>query len=152
MRNLHFPFLLLVLCTAAFQLLPAQASSNSSTIVASACSNISEPAISGLVLPQSSFDKLKDQTERLRLAGYAQGLLAWAPLEDVLLESNPTHAAFSITTTDWEQLAGGIKSVKKLTLYNLATESLYFAEQQESEKVRQFWKEMSEFYAQEAEC
>jgi hypothetical protein len=117
---------------------------------ASTKAGFAPPSLSDVVLDAASVDLLKQQSAKLRLAGYTQSLLAWSPLLGLAGESSAIHAAVSISSADWQELADGMTAVRKFALYNLATESLTFSYSRYDPKLKQFWKDMSDFYQREA--
>jgi hypothetical protein len=113
----------------------------------------SRPNISGIQLNQQSLDRLKTESEQLRLAGATKELLAWSPLIELTGENNAVHAAFSIQQTNWEELAKSFSAVDATLFYSLATDARNFANSDATwgnPKLKQFWNAMADFYASEA--
>jgi hypothetical protein len=104
-------------------------------------------------LNQRSFDLLKTESEKLRLAGATKNILAWSPLTELTGENNAVHAAFSIQQTNWEELAKSFSAVDKTVFYSLATDARFFANSDATwgnPQLKKFWNAMADFYASQA--
>jgi hypothetical protein len=107
-----------------------------------------KPEIKGIIVDDECVKLLKIQSAKLEAAGAAKKLLAWAPLMLLAGETSAPHAAFSILSTNWDELATGIIDVDKLAFSVLATESLVHTNTHDGNpKLKEFWKAMSDFYA-----
>jgi hypothetical protein len=110
---------------------------------------ISRPKITGLELDRGSIELLKSESEKLKLAGAAKGLLAWSPLIVLAGESQPLHIDLSIYETSWVELGESFSRVDKFTFTALAQDARYYANKPElasNLKLRQFWNAMADFY------
>jgi hypothetical protein len=113
----------------------------------------SQPSINGVRLDKASIDLLKAEAEKLRLAGATKNILAWSPLLELIGENNEVHAAFSISQTNWEELAKSFSTVNKTVFYSLATDARNFANSDATwgnPQAKQFWNAMADFYAAQA--
>jgi hypothetical protein len=113
----------------------------------------SRPTLEGVRLEPECIALLKKESERLKDAGAAKQLLAWAPLITLVGEGNAIHAAMSIGMTDWAEIAQGISAVDSLVLNSLAMEAQLHAESgahHGNPSARAFWRAMAEFYASQA--
>jgi hypothetical protein len=113
----------------------------------------SKPSITGIRLDKASIDLLKAESEKLRLAGATKNILAWSPLIELVGENNAVHAAFSISQTNWEELAKSFSAVDKTVFYSLATDARTFANSDATwgnPQAKQFWNAMADFYAAQA--
>lgn len=107
-----------------------------------------KPEIKDIAVDDGCTKLLKLQSAKLEAAGAAKKLLAWTPLMTLAGETNAPHAAFSIVSTNWEELATSITDVDKLVFSVLATESLMHATTHDGNpKLKDLWKAMSDFYA-----
>jgi hypothetical protein len=68
-------------------------------------SSLSRPTIRNVQLDDECVKLLRRQSARLEGAGAAKQLLAWSPLIMLAGETSAPHAAFTILTTNWEELA-----------------------------------------------
>lgn len=115
---------------------------------------ISRPTITGLELDPGSIELLKSESEKLKLAGAAKGLLAWSPLIVLAGESQPLHIDLSIYETSWVELGESFSRVGKVTLTALAQDARYYANKPDlssKPKLRQFWNAMADFYYSQSE-
>jgi len=113
----------------------------------------SRPNITGVRLDKASIDLLKTESEKLRVAGATKNILAWSPLIELIGENNEVHAAFSISQTNWEELAKSFSAVDKTIFYSLATDARNFANSGATwgnPQLKQFWNAMADFYASQA--
>jgi hypothetical protein len=105
----------------------------------------SKPEIKDIVLISDCKDLLRRHSDKLDAAGAAKKLIMWSPL--ILSIGSPEEMAFSIATTDWNELAIGIVSVDKLLFSSLATDCTMHAINHEGEpQLRRFWSAMGDFY------
>jgi hypothetical protein len=108
----------------------------------------SRPGLKGVVLEDCCVKLLKLQSAKLEAVGATKKLLAWSPLMLLAGETSAPHAAFSIATTNWDDLAKGITAVDALVFTILATEALVHSHSDHgSPTAKVFWKTMSDFYS-----
>jgi hypothetical protein len=113
----------------------------------------SRPSIAGIRFDQRSIDRLKAESEKLRLAGATKELLAWSPLIGLIGENSAPHAAVSILQSNWEELGKSFSAVDKTLYYTLATDAKVFANSDATwgnPQLKQFWNAMADFYASQA--
>jgi len=111
-------------------------------------SRIQRPAVHNVQLDEECLKLLRVQSARLEAAGAAKSLLAWSPLIKLAGETNPVHAAFSIATGDWEEIARSFRSVDKIVFSNLATEARIHAGSHiiGNRAAKDFWEAIADFY------
>lgn len=127
---------------AATSLITAEA------LVAQRPPDFPKPEIRNVVLEDDCLALLRSFDARLDAAGATQRLLAWSPLMLLAGETSAPHAAFSILTTNWDDLARAIPNVGTLALTGLATDALVHSSAHENNPtLKQFWRTLSDFYA-----
>jgi hypothetical protein len=126
----------------------------SGNTIATASKRFNRPTITGVELDRGSIDLLKSESEKLKLAGAAKGLLAWSPLIALAGEREPLHIVLSVYENSWTELGEAIGKADKLAFISLAISARNYANTERElgkAKLYQFWSAMADFYYFEAQ-
>jgi hypothetical protein len=112
------------------------------------------PSLSGVRLEPQCLQLLSAEADKLAAAGAATKLLAWSPLLVLAGESNAVHTVFTISQTDWVELANSFSRVNKVVFTSLATDARIHANSDHhfgNPTAKAFWNALADFYAAQAD-